>query len=202
MTSWRAFLVAALLIAHTAHAENRAKARDAYRSGLQHYDLTEYAEALNAFKEAYRNFEDPAILFNIGQCYRQLGDKEQATRFYRNYLNKVPNAANRDEVRELIARLDKMLSEERVSRAAPPLGVEPAPSKPEPEPAKPEPAPAPAPTATPVVVVAPPPPPPPVYKRWWLWTIVGVAAVGVGVGLGVGLQPRDPSPSMGAVQAN
>ena len=80
-------------------AEDKQKARVAYRLATQHYDLGEYKEALTAFKDAYRNFEDPAFLFNIAQCHRQLGDTVLAVREYRAYLRKVPDASNRDEVR-------------------------------------------------------------------------------------------------------
>jgi tetratricopeptide (TPR) repeat protein len=76
-------MVLLLLLAARAGAEDRERARQLYREATQHYDLGEYRDALASFREAYRNFEDPSLLFNIGQCYRQLGDKEQAVRFYR-----------------------------------------------------------------------------------------------------------------------
>src|SRR5688572_6331199 len=93
-----AALCALWLTASLAVAD-KDRARAAYKRGMQHYNLTEYREALDAFKEAYREFEEPALLFNIGQCHRQIGDKAIAIRFYRNYLNSVPGAPNREEVR-------------------------------------------------------------------------------------------------------
>src|SRR5262245_26223280 len=88
----------------TAHADDRDKARAAFRLGSQHYVLGEYREALVAFKEAYRNYEDPSFLFNIAQCERQLDQRADAIRAYRMYLVASPNAVNREEVRGLIAR--------------------------------------------------------------------------------------------------
>ncbi len=70
-------LAAAIAIVSTvgssAHAENRARAREAYQAASQHYDLGEFQQALELFKEAYRNYEEPAFLFNIAQCHRALG---------------------------------------------------------------------------------------------------------------------------------
>src|SRR5262245_49679209 len=104
----RLTIVASILacMAGSAWAGDRARAQEAYRSGTQHYDLAEYKEALESFKEAYRNLEDPTFLFNIAQCHRQLGDKPQAIRFYRTYLIKVPDAPKREQIREMVATLE------------------------------------------------------------------------------------------------
>jgi tetratricopeptide (TPR) repeat protein len=181
--------------ARPATGEDKAKARQAYRRGAQHYDLGEYREALANFKEAYREYEEPTFLFNIAQCHRQLNEHELAIRFYRTYLNRLPGAPNREEVRTTIAKLELTMAEEKAAKSAPPQGTMPAPeaghaAAPEPAVAAPSPAP-----AASVEVVAAPPRKTPVYKKWWLWTTIGVVvAAGVGVGLGVGLT-RDRTPS-------
>src|SRR5690242_5934876 len=120
-------LMIALLVltATTSHADDRAKARASFRLGSQHYSLGEYKEALTAFKEAYRNYEDPSFLFNIAQCHRQLDQRADAIREYRMYLVNAPDATNRDEVRQLIGRLEHELAEERATKSAPPPGVQP-----------------------------------------------------------------------------
>ena len=51
-----AAVIGVILVAGVARAENRVRARE-------------------LFKEAYRNFEDASLLFNIAQCERQLGYK-------------------------------------------------------------------------------------------------------------------------------
>jgi tetratricopeptide (TPR) repeat protein len=174
-----------LLLAAPADARGKAEARDAYRLGTQLYNLSEYQQALEKFKQAYLDYPDPSFLFNIGQCHRQLGQKSEAVRSYRAYLREAPGAPNRKEVTELIQGLEKALSDEEAAKRMPPPGTL--------ESAKPSQVEAPAPTAAPALapaVAAERPAPPartPVYKKWWLWTIVGVAAVGLGVGLGVGL---------------
>src|SRR5262245_59275248 len=107
-----------VLGATAGHAEDKQAARNAYRAGVHHYDFGEYREALAAFKTAYQNFEDPSFLFNIAQCHRQLLEREEAIRVYRSYLRNAPSAANAGEVRELITRLERELSEEKIGRAS------------------------------------------------------------------------------------
>jgi tetratricopeptide (TPR) repeat protein len=187
-------MIALLLFAATsARADDRDKARAAFRLGSQHYSLGEYKEALAAFKEAYRSYEDPSFLFNIAQCHRQLDQRAEAIREYRMYLVQAPNATNRDEVRQLIARLEREVAEERATKSAPPPGVQSpsvATTKSE-QAAKSEPAPvstaAPAPSLS-LTATAPPRHETPTYKKWWVWTLVGVAvAGGAAAGLAVGL---------------
>lgn len=189
-------LLLSLAAASAARADNKVQARESFASGTSHYDLAEYQAALTDFKEAYRNYPDPTFLFNIAQCHRQLGRNEEAVRFYRTFLSKVPNAPNQKEVRAMIVKLEKMSAEERTARSSQPTGTMGQPSSLPPQPTTTEPAPPPAVTTPPAValtpaptaVVATAPPERPLYKRWWLWTAVGGAvAIGLGVGLGVGL---------------
>jgi len=177
---WLLALVAVVSLTSSAHAEDRVKARKMFESGRQHFDLSEFKQALDDFKEAYRNYEEPSILFNIAQCHRQLGAKEEAVRFYRVYLAKLPNVANRVQVEDAIAKLERAITDERSARISQPhdtLAANPGNAS--------------------VIVVAPTPPPPPspVYKRWYFWTpiVVGVVGIGLGVGLGLGLKPSPQS---------
>jgi tetratricopeptide (TPR) repeat protein len=181
-------LLIALVVAAatTARADDRDKARNAFRLGSQHYSLGEYKEALSSFKEAYRSYEDPSFLFNIAQCERQLDQRGDAIRAYRMYLVNAPDAGNREEVRQLIARLERELAEERATKAAPPPGVQ----QPKSEPAAAVVASTPAVSSTPslALTASTPPRDTPTYKKWWVWTIVGVAvAGGAAAGLAVGL---------------
>jgi tetratricopeptide (TPR) repeat protein len=184
----------------SAHADDTADARRLYTSGTKHFDLAEYEEALTDFKEGYRHKDDPVFLYNIAQCYRLLNKNEEAVRFYRNYLRKVPKASNRNEVEQKIETLQQAIALQEKARTTPPSST----LKPDEEhaaaPAQSAPAAAvpvaaqPAPTTTTTTTTtttelhAAAPARKPAYKKWWVWTIVGgVAAVGLGVGLGFGL---------------
>jgi tetratricopeptide (TPR) repeat protein len=84
-----------------------ADARQHYAAASRLYDLAEYEGALAEFKEAYRAVGDPAFLFNIAQCHRKLGHAQDAITFYKNYLRRAPNAANRAEVERRITELER-----------------------------------------------------------------------------------------------
>ncbi len=186
--------VVVVLLAIPAAAEDKATARQAYAEGSRHYDLNQYAEALEAFKRAYWNYEDPVILFNIAQCHRLLKHKAEAVDFYRSYLRKAPSARNRDEVQKVISDLESAIEKDKAISTAPPQGTMAT------EPKPPEP--------PPIVVVQPPPAPAPektekpVWKRAWVWGVVAgvlVAGVAVGVGVGLGAQSHPPRASDGTV---
>ncbi|MBN2576244.1 MAG: tetratricopeptide repeat protein [Deltaproteobacteria bacterium] len=130
-------------------AKQEAKAR--FTTGQRHYNLNEFAEALIEFKEAYRLLPDPAFLYNLGQCERQLGHHEEALRFYRSFLREEPKAPNRLEVLNKIEELEaaiKSKEAEAEKAVPPPPALEPA--KPVSPPAEAQPAVAPAPLPPPV----------------------------------------------------
>lgn len=171
-----------ITFATVAHAD-RAKAKTEYEEAVRRYDLNEFPAALEHFKQAYLEYEEPTFLYNIAQCHRQLGDKQQAVLFYRSYLRKVPDATNADEVRQLIANLEASIARDKASAAATPTV-----------------APSPTPATTNVQLTQPPPPKSPVYKKWWLWTAVGVVVAGGAVGLGLGLSGHG-EPTLSTVRA-
>jgi tetratricopeptide (TPR) repeat protein len=149
-----------------------------FREGKKHYQLSEYEDALREFKEGFRLKDDPVFLFNIAQCYRQLGDDTQALVYYRRYLATAPPAQNREETEKLILKLDSR------RKVAPP--PEPAAVAPPALPATLTPAPT-APAPPPSVLVGATAAPPAVsdrpafYQRWWFWAAAGVVAGGVAV---------------------
>jgi tetratricopeptide (TPR) repeat protein len=49
-----------------------------FRRGVAAYDAHEYASAIEWFEKAYATDAEPAILFNIAQAYRALGDCPKA----------------------------------------------------------------------------------------------------------------------------
>jgi len=183
-----------LVAAGVAHADNKQVAKEAFVEGSRQYELGDFKAALDAFKRAYLNYEEPAFLFNIAQCQRQLGDKPEAIRTYKIFLRKVPHAPQRAEVERIIADLQAAAEQEKAARTRPPMETMQPPAATATTPASPPPpvaTPA-APVSEPAVAAAPASPAPaadhqPLYKKWWLWTAVGVVAVGVGLGVGLGV---------------
>lgn len=181
-------LLALLVVALAARiaAADAAATRNAKRHferGQKLYTLTKFREALDEYQQAFDARPIPDFLFNIGQCYRNLGDYDAAIFSYKKYVAAAPDAPNRAQVEQLIVDLQARKDQEDARR----LGLQPAPPPPA----------APAPAAAP----APPPPDRPIYVRWWFWTGVGVVAAGAGVATYELTRPGSgpPSTSLGNI---
>ena len=188
-------LLALVAAAPNARAEDKSAAKQAYAEGSKYYDLNQYSEALEAFKRAYWNFENPAILYNIAQCHRALGHKKEAIDFYRSYLRKAADARNRDDVQRMITELDSAIEKEKLLSMAPPRGTMTSEPKAVPvivEAPRPTPTPIPLTPVAAVVVDAPHAKP-----RYWIVGVVigGVVVAGLAVGLGVGLGTATHAPN-------
>ena len=116
-------------VAHASEPSDRgaSEARRLYESGMKHYNVGEYKEALQSFKDAYFAKPDAVFLFNMGQCFRQLNQPADAAREYRAYLRESPDAPNRAEVERLISAAEDQVRQQNAT--APPTGILPAGSK-------------------------------------------------------------------------
>ncbi len=83
-----------------------------FERGNQHYNLGEFAIALDNYKRAYRVKALPAFLFNIAQCHRKLDQHREAVAMYQSYLVGVPDAPNKKMVESLITESKGKLAEE------------------------------------------------------------------------------------------
>jgi tetratricopeptide (TPR) repeat protein len=160
------------------------------------FNVGRFEDALVDYQAAYDVEPLPAFLFNIGQCYRNLGNYERAQFFFRRYTTLDPRSPNRPAAERLIAEMDK-LAAERASAAArddstpstlPALfapaagdrsGTGPPPAALMAEPARPASAPA-----------------RPVYRRAWFWVTVSAVAVAGGVAAAFALSRDDPRSSL------
>ena len=105
-------LLIALLLA-AGPTDNTATAREHFKSAQLHYSLGEFDEAVKEFREAYRLRQEPAILFNVAQCYRQMRMWKDAYFNYRQYLNLAKkDAPNREEAESLAGQMRKRMDEE------------------------------------------------------------------------------------------
>jgi len=187
MRSWILGLCIAFaaLGARPAFADGTAKAKQLYDEGFRHFNVAEYPQAIDSWKQAYLISKKPLLLFNIAQAYRLSGDCKQAMTFYENYQNSEPSIKNQDELDQAIA----------ACKAADAKPVEPKPVEPAPVVPTPPPTQAITTTTPPVTdthVTAPPPPtttttttqpPPPAEptessnNRRQIGLIVGIAGV-------------------------
>ncbi|WP_163989502.1 tetratricopeptide repeat protein [Pyxidicoccus caerfyrddinensis] len=136
----------------------KSAARVLFDYAQREYDLGNFNDALSGYSEAYRLVPEPALLFNIGQCHRQLGQYERAAFFYRRYLALDPESPDAPLVNELIQTMDTKQAElENKSRQGTPLAV---PLTPEAQSAE-------RPSSVPAFL-----------RSKWFWAGVGVVAVG------------------------
>jgi tetratricopeptide (TPR) repeat protein len=115
-----------------------------YQRATRAYDLQKYQEAIEEYQKAYEISGDPPMLYNIGQAYRLSDQPAEAVRYYRRFLQRMPNARNREDVERKIADQEKLIEDRRKAAAA----VSPPPPPPPPK-------------SPPIVEIKPPPLPPP-----------------------------------------
>jgi tetratricopeptide (TPR) repeat protein len=207
--SMRNLLVALLMcLSAAARADDTAEAkrqsRAHFRAGAAFYEAGAYDRAISEYKEAYRLFALPGLLFNLGQAHRQKGETQEAIAYYQRYLEASPAGEASDLARQLL----RELTTPPTPATAPTATSEPAPEHAPASPAAPRlsapPAPAPAATsplapsrldlAAGVGTPSPTPRRRPLYKKWWFWTVTaaaaGVAVTAIAVGVTQG-QPRE-----------
>jgi tetratricopeptide (TPR) repeat protein len=89
-----------------------------YDKATRAYDVQKYDEAVIEYQKAYEIGGVPAMLFNVAQSYRLANQLEEALRFYRRYLQRSPNARNREDVERKISELEKTVEERRKAAEA------------------------------------------------------------------------------------
>ena len=154
-------------IAYADEPATRA-AKRYFTRGEKLFALGKFEQAIEQYQKAYEAKPFPAFLFNIGQCYRNLGDYDAAIFSFKKYLKLAPDADNRAEVEEYIADLESEQQKENARR----LGLADKRRTPEgPRPAADK----------------------PIHKQWWFWT--GVAVIGAAGGVGIYAATRDGRPA-------
>jgi hypothetical protein len=162
----------------------KAEMKAHYEKATRAYDLGKYLEAVDEYQKAYEIGGDPPMLYNIGQAYRLNDQPAEAIRFYRRYLQRSPNARNREDVERKIGDLEKLIDERRKAAAAvtpPPVTTQAPPTV----------------TVTPPPVTPPPPevltpplPEPSRARQVVGWSMIGAGAIACGVGIFEGLRAK------------
>jgi len=189
------------------------QARAHFQQGDTYFKLEKYAPALQEFEQAYLAKQDPSFLYNIAQCHRLMGDRVEAIRFYKRYINDAQTAPNRPVAEKHIHDLEAAIEAEHLTGARPPPPVPVSPASPPAGGGTPtSPGTVVPPPSPPLALNAPPPPPQsdavltnspgapspleehPIYTKWWFWTAIGgVVVTGVILALLVNRDPSCPS---------
>jgi len=153
----------------------RVRAQKHFDQGELKYKTGNFEGALADYTAAYEALPMPAILYNIGQCHRHLGDHEQAVFFYERYLKETPGAYNREDVETLVAESKVAVAEraeqERLAEEERRRQAELERKQRETELAQQK-----AKAETEAAAAAAAAAEEPIYGQWWFWTAVGGAA--------------------------
>lgn len=82
-----------------------AAAREAFSRGQQAFNGGDYQAAADAYEEAYAIVPDPTILFSLGDARQRAEDYVAAAEAYEKYLEKRPDADNREDVETRLEQL-------------------------------------------------------------------------------------------------
>jgi hypothetical protein len=154
------------------------------------FNLGRFAEAAADYQAAYEAEPLPAFLFNIGQCYRNVGNYERAQFYFRRYVELAPRSPNRPDAEHLIAEMERLEAERQ------PAAVAALTSLPTPAAGGDS-----APAFAPVVArTGDSAPSRPIYRRPWFW-VGGAALVAGAITVGVLVSRDDHRPSLPAIDA-
>ena len=163
------------------------------------YALGKFQDALVEYEAAYEAKALPGFLFNIGQCYRNLGNYERAQFYFRRYVQLDPRSPNRADAEQLIAEMDRMTAGNQAATVAT-SGSLPSLAAPAAAGAGGDEARAHAFAPTVARTSDTGAAPRPLYRRPWVW-IGGAAVVAAAVAVGVVLVRDDRQPSLPAIDA-
>src|SRR6185503_6735467 len=107
----------ALSYSRGAFADARSDARTHYQQGQKLYAAADYRGAIKEFSAAQAAMPADLNNYNLALCYDKLGEAEPAIQYYREFLNKQPNATNRTEIEASVARLEAALKSASAKRA-------------------------------------------------------------------------------------
>jgi hypothetical protein len=94
----------------------RGRAKVLFERGASAYAAGRYQEAIESFLETSRVYPNPALAFNIGKAYDNLGSRPNALRYYRDYLRGSPEAPDHEAVTARVRELEEALAERGVQQ--------------------------------------------------------------------------------------
>jgi tetratricopeptide (TPR) repeat protein len=162
-----------------------AEAKKYFEAGQTNYKLGRFEEALVDYQRAYELIPYADLLFNMGQCERNLKRYDRALFFFKGYVKDTPREEDKQRVRLLITQLEEEKARAETARTAstappaPQLVEQPLIQREEEEGGS-------------------------VLGEWWFWTILGVVAAGTAgaVIIATSSDPADPMGSIGTIRGN
>lgn len=102
------------------HRLRNPDAKSLFAAADAKYKAREYAAALEAYGKSFELSKEPLLLYNLGQCHRNLGNVHDAVRCYKEFLalaGENPFRAKAEKwLAELLPKIDTSLYEEYVAQ--------------------------------------------------------------------------------------
>ncbi len=92
-------------------ASDDAVARELFEAGQLSADRGDYQRALELFQESFELSDRPVLLFNAGNAAERLRNDDLAIELYSSYLERLPEAGNREAVERRLERLRRLVAE-------------------------------------------------------------------------------------------
>ena len=174
----------------------KEKAKPFAAEGKRQYKLGRFQESLEAYSRAYEIFPAPALLFNLGQCEKNLNNYKRAIFFFEGYLRDEQRPEARATAEALVSEAKVSLESQQMAKLAADeelarqeqlkIATEEAIAASQPAPG----------LSAPVVT--------PLSKRVWFWPVIGGgSAVAVGVVsffvISYAIAPHPPKTRLGTV---
>lgn len=99
-----------------AMADARTEARAHFKKGMTMISNGQYDEGIEQLKVAYDTLPHPNVLYNIARAYVEMGDLDNAIKYYKDYAE--TNPPDREEVTAVVAALEQRLARQRATLAA------------------------------------------------------------------------------------
>ncbi|MEM6956601.1 MAG: hypothetical protein AAF411_03810 [Myxococcota bacterium] len=94
-------------------------ARELFEAAEVSVGRGDYERALELFQESFELSDRPELLFNAGNAAERVRRDELAVELYTAYLERLPEASNRQAVEARLTRLRRLVEEEEEDNAAP-----------------------------------------------------------------------------------
>mgnify|MGYP006293992461 CR=1 FL=1 len=88
-------------------ARNVDEAKQLFHIGVELYRVGQFEAASRHFAIAYSYMPVPDLVYNLALCHKAMGDKDEALRLLREFLDSGPSAEEKAEVKKMIAEIEK-----------------------------------------------------------------------------------------------
>lgn len=86
-------------------AKSPDEAKQLFMMGVELYRVGQFEAAARRFAMAYAVMPIPDLVYNLALCHKAMGEKDQALKLLREFLDSDPSAEDRARVNEMIAEI-------------------------------------------------------------------------------------------------